>query len=259
MNTFILTWSPLGDFSDEEYEELVDDFQFGEIDPEFTWSTGNRTNLITPGDRFFFLRQRIDRGIVASGTFVSEVASSGRGRFPNGARIEFDEVRPVADRLPIEILRAEVPEYRWDNLYTSGRQIPNPSAKRVEKLWSSSPASIELDYTDSPRTEGPSGKKLVNDYDRDPVARRECLRHWGYRCQVCDFDFERTYGERGRRFIHVHHLHDLSLSKRRRTVDPKKDLRPVCANCHAMLHTERPALAIDELKKELRRARRKSR
>jgi hypothetical protein len=31
-------------------------------------------------------------------------------------------------------------------------------------------------------------------------------------------------------------------------IDPKKDLIPVCANCHAMLHRQTPALKPDELR-----------
>ncbi|MDB9470225.1 hypothetical protein PN480_18680 [Dolichospermum circinale CS-1225] len=31
-------------------------------------------------------------------------------------------------------------------------------------------------------------------------------------------------------------------------VDPIKDLRPVCPNCHAMIHRRLPPLSIDEIK-----------
>ncbi|MEI8372579.1 MAG: hypothetical protein WCJ35_07065 [Planctomycetota bacterium] len=31
-------------------------------------------------------------------------------------------------------------------------------------------------------------------------------------------------------------------------VDPVNDLRPVCANCHAILHRLKPAYSIDEVK-----------
>jgi 5-methylcytosine-specific restriction protein A len=37
---------------------------------------------------------------------------------------------------------------------------------------------------------------------------------------------------------------ELALSYR---VNPIDELRPVCPNCHAMLHQIRPALAINEL------------
>ena len=36
-------------------------------------------------------------------------------------------------------------------------------------------------------------------------------------------------------------------------MDPIKDLRPVCPNCHAMLHRAVPALSIDDIRGRLRR------
>jgi 5-methylcytosine-specific restriction enzyme A len=37
-------------------------------------------------------------------------------------------------------------------------------------------------------------------------------------------------------------------------VDPLEDLRPVCPNCHAMLHKRNPAFTPEELKQKLRRS-----
>jgi type I restriction enzyme R subunit len=34
-------------------------------------------------------------------------------------------------------------------------------------------------------------------------------------------------------------------------LDPIADLRPVCPNCHSMLHKKRPAISIEELKKQI--------
>lgn len=65
-------------------------------------------------------------------------------------------------------------------------------------------------------------------------------------CCVCDFDFGRTYGLHGEGFIEMHHLYPISKGARRTTVD---DLRPVCANCHRMLHRGVVMLEVDELRK----------
>jgi 5-methylcytosine-specific restriction enzyme A len=93
----------------------------------------------------------------------------------------------------------------------------------------------------------------VNRYERDQRARRRCLQHWGYRCAVCDLSFEERYGTLGRTFIHVHHLLELSQVPPGYKVDPVNDLRPVCPNCHAMIHRgPGPALAVDELRRQLR-------
>jgi len=71
---------------------------------------------------------------------------------------------------------------------------------------------------------------------KDPYARQQCIEHYGSRCSVCDFDFEQVFGERGRGFIHVHHLKPLSEIQDEYEIDPIQDLRPICPNCHAMIH-----------------------
>jgi 5-methylcytosine-specific restriction protein A len=87
----------------------------------------------------------------------------------------------------------------------------------------------------------------VNRFERDPRARRRCIQHFGARCFVCGFDFAKTYGKIGAGFIHVHHLRPLSMGKRHK-VDACRDLRPVCPNCHEMLHRKKPPLSIEALK-----------
>jgi len=88
----------------------------------------------------------------------------------------------------------------------------------------------------------------VNVFERNAKARAACLSHYGFVCSVCDFDFEKFYGELGREFIHVHHIKPLSEIGEEYKVDPIEDLRPVCPNCHAMLHRKTPALTIGKLK-----------
>jgi 5-methylcytosine-specific restriction protein A len=56
------------------------------------------------------------------------------------------------------------------------------------------------------------------------------------------------YGDIGKGFIHVHHLKPVSQIGETYEVDPINDLRPVCPNCHAMLHRPEETLTIEELK-----------
>ena len=84
--------------------------------------------------------------------------------------------------------------------------------------------------------------------ERDRVARDECLRIYGYSCQVCRMNFERTYGEIGKGYIHVHHRIDLSHRSGVHSIDPRTDLIPLCPNCHAMVHKDKPAMSIEKLK-----------
>lgn len=93
----------------------------------------------------------------------------------------------------------------------------------------------------------------VSRVERDPKAREKCISIFGPVCSVCGFDFERTYGEIGKGFIHVHHLIPLASSKGQHTVDPKMHLRPVCPNCHEMLHRRNPPISIEALAARIKR------
>ncbi len=97
-------------------------------------------------------------------------------------------------------------------------------------------------------SEGALKQVTINTYERDPKARTACMAKFGAICQVCDFDFEKTYGKIGKGFIHVHHKVDIAIIGKSYQVDPINDLIPVCPNCHAMLHTEKPAMDIEKLK-----------
>ena len=99
--------------------------------------------------------------------------------------------------------------------------------------------------------EGTTRIVAVNAYERNETARKLCIRHYGSLCAVCGFDFGLVYGSIGEGFIHVHHVVDLCEIGEAYQVDPINDLVPVCPNCHAMLHTRRPAMKIQELRDTL--------
>jgi len=101
--------------------------------------------------------------------------------------------------------------------------------------------------------EGVKRTIVVNSYERNPKARELCIKEYGYSCSVCELEFGDIYGELGKGFIHVHHLIPISKLKKSYKIDPIKDLRPVCPNCHAMLHKKNPPLSIEELKNIIRK------
>lgn len=96
--------------------------------------------------------------------------------------------------------------------------------------------------------EGATKTVHVNVYERDPRARRECISYYGCACLVCGIDFGKAYGPVGEGFIHVHHVRPLSKRSGKHAVDPINDLRPVCPNCHAMLHASDPPFTIEDLR-----------
>jgi 5-methylcytosine-specific restriction protein A len=91
----------------------------------------------------------------------------------------------------------------------------------------------------------------ANKYERNQKARRECVAKKGYQCLVCGRDFEATYGEIGKNFIHVHHLKPISSIGKEYELNVDTDLAPVCPNCHYMLHRKDPPYTIEELKEKL--------
>jgi len=95
--------------------------------------------------------------------------------------------------------------------------------------------------------EGARKQVRVNAYERDARARKACLKQHGLNSAVCGFNFETEYGALGKGFIHVHHLKALALTDGEYELDPVNDLRPVCPNCHAMLHRPEQMLSIEEL------------
>ncbi len=101
--------------------------------------------------------------------------------------------------------------------------------------------------------EGAIRSVQVNAYERNSTARAQCIRHYGSKCSVCDFDFERMYGPIGQDFIHVHHIIPIATIGKQYQVDPLRDLIPVCPNCHAMLHRTDPPLTVEELQSYIRR------
>jgi predicted HNH restriction endonuclease len=97
-------------------------------------------------------------------------------------------------------------------------------------------------------TEGAICRVSVSVYERNPEARRCCIERYGTSCSIYGFSFGAMYGEVAEGYIHVHHLRPLSEIGGGYVVDPIEDLRPVCPNCHAILHRRLPAYSIEEVR-----------
>ncbi len=73
--------------------------------------------------------------------------------------------------------------------------------------------------------------------ERNQKLTKKAKKINGYKCQICNFDFEETYGEVGKGYIEAHHLVPLSLiSSQKIALDPKRDFAVLCANCHRIIH-----------------------
>jgi len=259
MAHYLLKWNP-DSWSEEKFREYFDAFERNEPS---RWSCGN-TKKIAPGDRFYLIKNgKQGNGLIGSGAILStpyEAAHYDEQKAIDGKEALFVDVmfdylvRPGG---PIPILRSELESADlaspvWDT-QGSGKTIPDPIATSLYSLWKTRvqveefQLPEEIAESDETFPEGATKRVAVNAYERSPEARRKCLNKWGYNCTVCHFHFELRYGPLGRGFMHVHHLRPLSSVKSSHDVNPVNDLRPVCPNCHAMLHRQSPPLSIEEL------------
>jgi 5-methylcytosine-specific restriction protein A len=90
--------------------------------------------------------------------------------------------------------------------------------------------------------------------ERDPKLRQQkitaVLDAGGVvACEVCGFNFEALYGERGRQYIEVHHRTPLHVTGPKRT--RLTDLALLCSNCHRMIHRFQPWLTVEQLSSEV--------
>jgi hypothetical protein len=86
------------------------------------------------------LRQGIHgRGIVAIGEITSEPYSDDSWRDDGGTAqyvdVAWHEAVPLGERIEIHELETEVPGFRWDSVYSSGRDITEYGADLEEPWW----------------------------------------------------------------------------------------------------------------------------
>jgi len=256
---YIMTWNPTKwTWDDDEFDEIVQRTTAGEIIAE-RWSTGNNGSILA-GERVFLLRQATERGIIGAGHTTSEVYQAphwdGSGKQARYVQADWETILSVEDVLPIEALENARLGVKWNYVLASGNSVPTQSVESLEALWREHLAVLGRSIDRLPNEvvaparyiEGAVRTVSVNAYERSPAARQACINHWGLNCAVCGFSFAAVYGDLGDGFIHVHHLRDLASIGEEYQVDPIADLRPVCPNCHAMLHRETPAMSIETLK-----------
>lgn len=96
--------------------------------------------------------------------------------------------------------------------------------------------------------------RILNDHHFPAgVCRKRITTSLGI---ATELSMKQVYGVVGEGIIHVHHVKPLSKIRKGYHVDPVVDLRPVCPNCHAVLHSEDPAITVAKLRGLLAKQRR---
>ena len=112
----------------------------------------------------------------------------------------------------------------------------------------------DVDQGEMGRAEGAISHVVSTKYERSPVNRFRCIQYYGPTCWVCDEDFGITYGEIGTGFIEVHHRTPVSQLGPDYVVEPRRDLIPLCSNCHSMIHRRNPPFTPMELRARVGKA-----
>lgn len=110
--------------------------------------------------------------------------------------------------------------------------------------------------------EGTTRSKNVKVRERSGKLRDAAIAFYSQngkiRCAVCDFCFEEMYGELGQGFIEIHHEKPIfqydEKGSEQFIADAIKNVKPVCPNCHRMLHrNSKEPLSIKDLKKIMKK------
>ncbi|MGN7761288.1 HNH endonuclease [Paenibacillus sp. 22594] len=100
--------------------------------------------------------------------------------------------------------------------------------------------------------EGLRSKRESYFFARNKALAKAAKEYYGYTCCICDFNFEKVYGELGVGYIECHHLSPLSERPQEEWSELLEtkidDVRVVCSNCHRVIHSKKPALTIEQVK-----------
>jgi 5-methylcytosine-specific restriction protein A len=261
-STYLFVWNPKRWPWNDLEAEVEQVGTTGYADDQ--WSTGNNKH-IPVGSRFFVIRLGVEpKGIVGSGITLSapaygkhwDEAKAATGAETLHCNIRFDSLSADALITWDELQQEPFLAFRW-GVQASGVSLPIPVAKSLEELWQKRiggrPGDSEASIP-STLPEGAMRKVVVNAYERNPFARKTCIDHYGYQCQVCGVRLEEKFGDIAREFIHVHHIVPIAAIGHGYDVDPVRDLVPVCPTCHAVMHLQSPPLSVAEIKAKLARS-----
>lgn len=126
------------------------------------------------------------------------------------------------------------------------RYIEYLQSKTVGGATSQSP-SDQIEEELQKATEGVIKEVTFFRSKRNRKIRNLCAGRDNYTCQVCGFNFEKTYGERGKGFIEIHHKNPMANFDGEHEIK-LEDLVALCSNCHSMIHYGGTFLDVDILK-----------
>ena len=240
-------------------EELIKNIETleGYLTEGNDYSTKEATSLIKRGT--CFVAYQVDKELrFAPSRFIGYIdnkleihsVSHRDGRETNKAINSILETKP----LPNEKLEKKYFEYCNE----LGIQPNEKGAFGVQRKFWRLNIEIEFDSNSELTGEFPEGK-IVERTHKSRERNNQVISlakekfknlHGRLFCQVCDFDFEKIYGQVGKEFIEGHHtvaVSDMAPDHKTKV----EDIAMLCANCHRMVHKKRPWLTMKDLGKLL--------
>jgi 5-methylcytosine-specific restriction enzyme A len=191
---------------------------------------------------------------------MSPTPGAAKFRNPNGVYMKMMNFRRFDPKFKLQgkvgLTRGGKDEQQVWKEFAEDRDHLGRVAAAIRKAVDDQQALAQAAWEDDEGTEAPEGRYLTmahrrRERNRRLVARRKekALKlHGTLECEVCSFNFEEVYGQRGKGFIECHHTKALEEFAKDGGKTRLDDLALLCANCHRMIHSARPWLTISELR-----------
>jgi hypothetical protein len=198
-----------------------------------------------PGDRVFF--HVGGEGLVAFGSVDSQPEPAIHWNRRYAAQIV--NVHLLATFVSLVSIQEEMPGFGWARYPRSYVTLSAEDSEQIDAIIAESDALYsDVEADGDGYIEGSVKSVYVNAYERSAAARKAAIEEHKPICSVCGCDFGKLYGPTMAGFIHIHHIRPLNEIEEAYRVNPKKDLIPVCPNCHAVIHSQRKALTVAQVR-----------
>ncbi|MBT3320894.1 MAG: hypothetical protein HN392_01275 [Anaerolineae bacterium] len=153
-----------------------------------------------------------------------------------------------------------------DNLIEHGFPYKNV-LETMRKIQEAKSSGKKIDIVDENLViyEGRRRKKTSIAYERSDAVRKAAIEYYRREdghiiCTVCNFDFFKTYGQRGKDYIEIHHETPLSETeggeRKEFLGEAIQNVKPVCSNCHKMIHRKRnDTFSVEMMKRIIKSSR----
>lgn len=233
--------------SSDDYTSLID---AAESRSTLNWVL---PKAATVGDRVILFDRA--RGFVAHALCASPT-SQGMFLRRKVYRADIGTIVILPVPVPLARVRYDMEDWAWTSYPRTYTTIDDHLATRLWTIVNVAQTLADQDYVPTlpaqEFTEGQKAQVLATRYERNPKARDACLQHHGTACVVCGFDFASVYGEGFTWCITAHHLKLVSTRGGEHRVDPIEEMRPVCSNCHTVIHQRSPPFEIEEVQTMIR-------